>query len=294
VYNEAGNVEVLHAAVRESMREWDYELVFVDDGSQDDTFSRVESLAGLDPHVRGLSFSRNFGHQQALAAGLAFAKGDAVVTMDGDMQHPPSLLPQLIEHWREGVPVVYTKRRDSGDASWLKRSTSALFYKCFSWLCGVPLSAGMADFRLLDRTVVNEITRLSCNQVFLRGMILWMGFDSAVVEYVPQRRHSGGTKYTLRKMIRLAMDGLLSFSTLPFLVALWAAAVTSFLSIAGLVCLLVAWVTGRAVPGWGYVMLALTVLFSVMFFVLAVQGQCICRLYDQAHKPPYVIDRIVP
>ncbi|MBN1508037.1 MAG: glycosyltransferase family 2 protein [Sedimentisphaerales bacterium] len=294
VYNEGGNVDVLHTAISESMREWDYELVFVDDGSEDDTFRRVESLAKLDPRVRGVSFSRNFGHQQALTAGLAFAKGDVVVTMDGDMQHPPALLPQLIGQWRKGASIVYTKRRDSEGAPRLKRSASALFYKCFSLLCGVPLSAGMADFRLLDRKVVDEITRLRLNQVFLRGMIPWMGFGSAVVEYVPQRRHSGKTKYSLRKMTRLAADGILSFSTIPFMIALWAAVATSLLSIAELVYILVVWAMGRTVPGWASVTGILTLLFSVMFFVLAVQGQYIYRLYDQVHRPPYVIDRIIP
>jgi glycosyltransferase involved in cell wall biosynthesis len=294
VYNEGENVDAVCASIAEHVAKWNYEILFVDDGSRDDTFQRIATQAKRDTRVRGLAFSRNFGHQQALAAGLVFAKGDVVITMDGDMQHPPSVLPQLVERWCRGVSVVHTRRLDSQDVRRFKRVTSKLFYRVFSALCGVSLSSGTADFRLLDRKVVNEINELRLNRVFLRGMIPWMGFDSAIVEYMPHDRFSGHTKYSVRKMLCLAIDGILSFSTVPFMIALWAAVITSLMSLVELAYVLVAWARGRTVPGWASITSILVFLFSIMFFVLAIQGQYIYRLYDQVHKPPYVVDRTTP
>ena len=159
-FNEGGNVHTLAGAVAAVLKDQPYELIFVDDGSRDDTFDQIEQLSRRDGRVRGLSLSRNFGHQYALSAGLRHARGDAVVTMDADMQHPPSLLPTLIDRWREGYNVVQTVRRDSLKTPMLKRLTSRAYYRVFSALCGIPIEPGMADFRLLDRRVLDEINAL--------------------------------------------------------------------------------------------------------------------------------------
>ena len=293
-FNESGNVEVLAQAVEAALRNQDYELIFVDDGSDDDTFERIVALARRNPKICGLSLSRNFGHQCALTAGLLYASGNVVITMDADMQHPPSLIPTLIERWLDGANIVHARCIDSPDLGFVKRVTSALFYRVFTLLCGVPIESGMADFRLLDRMVVAQLGTMQQGQPFHRAMFAWMGFQSAVVPFVVQKRHSGQSKYTLGKMLRLAANGIFSFSTIPLRIGLGLGIVTATLSFLELLYVFIAWLQGRTVPGWASTVGVLAFLFGVLFVILGIQGQYMIRLYERAiARPPFIVERIV-
>ena len=193
-YNEERNLEVLYAHVRDvldSAGDSDWELVVVDDGSSDGTWDVLTSLSGADVRVRGVRLSRNFGHQSALMAGLAAARGRAVIMMDSDLQHPPSLLPQLTAKWRDGYDIVHAVRRDPPDLSWFKRTTSRWYYRVFTFMSGVAIEPGSADFCLLDRRVVDTLVSLRERNRFLRGLRSWVGFKQIGVEYERESRHAG-------------------------------------------------------------------------------------------------------
>lgn len=294
IYNEAPNVRPLAQAVDQALAGQGYELILVDDGSTDGTVGEVDALAAADPQVCGVSLSRNFGHQNALAAGLLVARGNVVVTMDGDLQHPPGLIPTLIERWQAGANIVHTRRADTDELPPFKRITSRIFYKLFSALTGVPIEPGMADFRLLDRQVVDELNRMREGQLLLRAIFRWMGYRSDVVPFVVDRRHAGASKYTLRKMWRLAWNGVLSFSTIPLRIGLAIGTITALLSFVELAFVVIAWFCGQTVPGWASLLGVNAFLFGVLFILLGIQGQYILRLYEQARaRPTFIIERIV-
>lgn len=209
-FNEAENVARTSAAILEVVREFpDFELIFVDDGSTDATAQEIAKLAAGDPRIKLLSFSRNFGHQFALKAGLDHATGDCVISLDADLQHPPALMRQMVQKWLEGEEIVYTVRRD--ERRWtLKALTSRLFYRLLDAVTPshVRVDAGAADFRLLDRVVVDVFKGLNERTLFLRGMVSWVGFRQFAIEYVPGEREAGESKYSVTKMARLALDGL--------------------------------------------------------------------------------------
>ncbi|MCC7500667.1 glycosyltransferase family 2 protein [Candidatus Nomurabacteria bacterium] len=212
-YNEGQNVDLLHrrlSAVALLLPEYEFEYIFIDDGSRDDTWGRIKTLG-----VRGIRFARNFGHQAAIEAGLRAATGEAVIMLDGDLQHPPELIPTLIERWREGYEVVNTKRADAAHAGYIKRLSSHLFYRALNTISEITIEPGSADFRLIDRRVVDELNKLTEKNKFYRGLVNWLGFRSAVVSYEPSERVHGNSSYSFRKMISLARVGLTSFSMTP-------------------------------------------------------------------------------
>ena len=294
VYNEADNIDPLADAVAEVLEGTALELIFVDDGSEDGTFERIERLAARDAAVCGVSLSRNFGHQYALAAGLRFAKGDVVITMDGDMQHPPALIPALIDKWRQGYNVVQTRRRDEAKAPFLKRLTSRVFYRVFSALSGIRIDPGMSDFRLLDRGIVDELRAMHEGQLFLRGLIAWMGYRKAVVPFEAEARYSGRPKYGARKMLGLAKSGMLSFSTVPLRIATVLGLVMALLSFAELLYVLIVYLLGRTVTGWASLVAVMSFLFGVLFLLIGLQGEYILRIYERVqHRPQFLIERVV-
>jgi polyisoprenyl-phosphate glycosyltransferase len=192
-----------------------YEILFVDDGSSDQTVHTIEALAEKDKRVKLIVLSRNFGHQFALKAGLDHATGDCVISLDADLQHPPELIPELINKWQQGFEVVYTIRKDTKSTSFFKRITASFFYWIARKLSSVEVHPGAADFRLLDRAVVDVLKECRENYLYLRGLVSWAGFRQTALEYIPNERFAGKTKYSLRKMIRFAMAGITSFSTRP-------------------------------------------------------------------------------
>ncbi|MBN2197387.1 MAG: glycosyltransferase family 2 protein [Polyangiaceae bacterium] len=296
MYNEETNVGPFVAAVAQVLdgAAISYEVVLVDDGSRDGTWAAIEAAAQARPAVRGISLSRNFGHQGALLAGLNHARGQAVVTMDGDLQHPPPTVLELHAAWREGYRVVNTRRLDSEDTSFFKRLTSRTFYWLFSLLTGVRMEAGASDFRLLDRDAVNALIRLGDADLFIRGLVSWLGFRTHTIPYQAGRRHSGVPKFTLRKMIRFSTGAMLSFSAFPLRLGITAGFVTSLLALAEVGYILVAYARGRVVPGWASVMTVMSVMFCVLFVLLGIIGTYLAKVYEiLKRRPRFVIENRV-
>jgi glycosyltransferase involved in cell wall biosynthesis len=268
-----------------------YELIFVDDGSSDGTGAILRRLAGADPHAKLIRFSRNFGHQVAITAGIRRARGDAVVTIDADLQDPPSLIPQMVALWEAGNQVVFARREEREGETWFKRATAASFYRLLDRLAGIHIPRNTGDFRLIDRRVADELNRMGEHNRFLRGLVSWVGFEQVAIGYVRNPRRAGETKYPLRKMIRFAWDGIISFSDKP----LRAALDLGFLAIAvafGVLAygLYQHW-TGHTVRGWTSTMVTILFLGGVQLFTLGVIGEYLSRMQDEIKgRPLYIVD----
>ncbi|MBT5074819.1 MAG: glycosyltransferase family 2 protein [Kordiimonadaceae bacterium] len=217
LFNEQQNILPLIERLTSTMNEIDAssEIILVDDGSQDGTWFAIQSVCKDHKNIKGLRFSRNFGHQHAIFAGLKQASGQAIVSMDGDLQHPPEVIPELYTAWKKGANIVNTVRDDADVTGHVKRLFSRVFYKIFSMLCDVSLSEGSSDFRLIDRKVLKEIISFGDVDVFLRGAIEWVGYDVEVVKFKPEERHLGKTKFTISRMMKLAGGAIVSYSTIP-------------------------------------------------------------------------------
>jgi dolichol-phosphate mannosyltransferase len=270
------------------------EVIFVVDGGTDRTFEIVKALRARDPRVKGLKFSRNFGHQYALTAGLDHARGEAVLMMDGDLQHPPEAIPELIEKWRAGAQVVHTYRAHTEGIGPLKRLTAAIFYGLLNRFGNIRLSPNTADFRLVDRKVAERFRAMREQARFLRGLFVWVGFRQALVRYRAERRPAGRSKYSVRKMGRLALDGLTSFSTAPLRVATVLGLIVSLLGFAYAVYALVAKLTGRALTGWASLIIVVLLLGGVQLLTLGLLGEYIAKIYLEAkQRPLYIVDETV-
>ena len=292
LYNERTNVAVLVEALSGALgaAAIDYEIVLVDDGSSDGTWEAIAEISARDPRVRGISLARNFGHQGALLAGLNHAQGLAVVTMDGDLQHPPALVPTLVAAWREGYKVVGTRRNDSDDTGFFKRAASRGFYWTFSRLTGVEMEPGASDFRLVDRSALSALTHMGDADLFLRGMVNWLGFKTKVVPYQAARRHSGRPKFTLRRMARLSTGAMISFSALPLRLGIGVGFVTSVLAFVEFCYILYVYSRGEVVPGWASVMTVMSLMFGILFILLGVIGTYLGKIYEILKKRPrYVV-----
>lgn len=294
-FNEAENIPLLHARVAEVMNEiapGKWELIFVDDGSGDATWSVVSEMAAEHPVIRGARLSRNFGHQYALMAGMEMARGEAVINMDCDLQHPVEMLPLLIEKWREGYKVVKTVRQDNRSLGWFKRLTSRGFYRLFSYLSGVNLQPGMADFRLIDRQALNELMRFREEGLFLRGLVEWIGFPSCEVPYRPGVRAHGRSAYSFRKMVSLAWKGVSSFSILPLRIGIMLGLIGSLVSAMGVFYAFFGKIFGYGtVPGWASTLMVISLLFSLLFVYLGILGEYISRIVIEVRRRPRFIVR---
>lgn len=293
VYNEAGNLpqlfKELETVVPDLKMSW--EVLFIDDGSSDNTWGIITALQRERSSVKGLRLSRNFGHQYALLAGLANATGDAVITMDGDLQHPVRMIPELVNEWRNGNRVVHTRRLDPPTLPPFKKLTSKLYYRIFSYLSGVEIGSGMADFRLLDRQVVNDVLQFSEEGLFYRGIAQWVGYRATTLQYTSHERFSGNSKYSLKKMLRLAWNGITSFSIVPLRLAIFLGIVTSFIAFGEIVyAIAVKIFTDSAVPGWASAISVISFLFGVLFILLGILGEYIGRiLIEVRQRPRYLV-----
>ncbi|MDD3962387.1 MAG: glycosyltransferase [Bacteroidia bacterium] len=287
-YNESANLRVLYdelcSVLPESVSS--YEILFIDDGSHDETFSIIQSLHSSDPHVRGISLSRNFGHQVALAAGLQYSTGKAVITMDGDLQHPPALIPELYRRYKQGYFVVNTKRLDTADAGYLKTVTSRFFYRWMNRLSDVQLIRGGADFRLMSREAVEAYNHFQERDRFNRGLITWMGFRQDVVEYKAQARYGGATKYTVRKMLRFAIDGVTSFSSKPLRIAAWSGILVSLAGVFYAIYALFRYFAGNTIQGWTSLLITVLLLGGVQLLSLGIIGEYIARIFNESKARP--------
>ena len=292
VYNEAENIAALHTQIMQHVNPiCGSEIIFIDDGSKDDTLKRIKALKRNHANVHYIALSRNFGHQSALKAGLDYCCGDIVVSMDGDLQHPPSLIPAMIERWHDGHDVVITVRRDSSRPRLFKGLASQGFYWVMSKMSDVELIPGTADFRLLDRRVVEVLRQSEERNIFLRGYVAWSGFKQVALPYCPDKRHAGETKYTFGKMLRLAMDGLLGFSILPLRAVMMVGFLISAISsLYGLYAVLIHVLTERSVPGWASIMTGVYFLGGIQLMCIGICGEYIGRTFMEAKKrPQYVV-----
>lgn len=268
-----------------------YELLFVNDGSRDRSAELVREYGFWDPSVKLIDFSRNFGHQIAITAGMDYAEGDAVIIIDADLQDPPELIPEMIARWRSGFEVVYAKRVKRNGETRFKKWSAALFYRVLKASTDTPIPVDTGDFRLMDRKVVNEMKRLPENNRFVRGLVSWVGFRQTAVEYERDERLAGETKYPLRKMLKLCMDGITSFSYKPLKLAGYAGAL---LSAAGFLYLLyvlyLAVFTGSTSKGWPSMIGIMLVFDGFILLMMGILGEYVGRIYDETKgRPLYIV-----
>ncbi|MDR3491548.1 MAG: glycosyltransferase family 2 protein [Gammaproteobacteria bacterium] len=292
LFNEEGNVELLsHRLVGILQQYKDYELLFVDDGSGDGTLGKIKAQREKNRNIHYLSFSRNFGHQNALRAGIEYASGDCIISMDGDMQHPPELIPDLVEKWQEGYDIVYTIRKDDPQISFLKRKTSNLFYDIMNKFSDIRIERGTADFRLIDNKIAQIINNIKENDVFMRGVIPWLGYKQCAIEYMPQERCWGETKYSLSKMIKLGTAGLTSFSVKPLHISTLVGYILAGISfLYGIYAMGVKLFTINAVSGWASVMTVILFIGGVQMIMLGILGEYVGKLFiESKRRPNYLI-----
>ncbi len=297
VFNEQDTLPLTYRRLCEvlSTLDADCELLFIDDGSTDDTDAVLEALRRRDPRVRRVTLSRNFGHQAALLAGLEHARGQAVVTMDADLQHPPELIPQMVALWRQGWEIVQAVRRQPANESRLRRIGSRGFYRLLGALSRVQVTPGASDFRLMDRVAVEAL--LACRERcrFHRGLVHWIGFRRTELPYDAAPRAAGRSKYSWRAIWRLAGDAIFAFSTWPLRLAGLAGVVVSLVATGYLAFVLWARLfTDRTVPGWTSILAAVLVLGGVQLVVLWILGEYVGRLYEEAKQRPIYIVRPPP
>lgn len=295
VYEEGALLATTVAAVVAALGEERREVILVDDGSADATWETIRALAAADATVRGLRFSKNFGHQRALLAGLAAARGAAVITLDSDGQHPPELIGELLARWRGGAKVVQGLRADVDHESWFKRLTSRAFYRAFGLLAGGQVPAGSADYRLLDRAVVDVLLGAPRMGLFLRGFVPWTGVAAAHVPFTPRRRAAGRTKYSLRKMLKLAEEGVVRFSVAPLRCSTLLGVITSAFALAYLAYVIYVRAFGDGVvPGWASVTGLVALLGGMQLLVLGVLGEYVGTMFQAVMNRPdwIVIERV--
>ncbi len=293
-YNESEVIGLFYRELRrvlDSVADLDFEVMFVDDGSGDDTLERLNEIARGDAAVRVCSLSRNFGHQVALTAGLDFASGDAVVMMDADLQHPPALIPALIEKWRSGFDVVSALRQSTDDESWFKRSTSRGFYAVVNLLSSTKIPYGAADFCLLSRRVCDSLRMMPERHRFLRGLISWVGFDRAFVPYQAPPRAAGQSKYTVVKMTAMALDAVFSFSSEPLRLALRLGLAIVAAGFAYLAWTLIkGYLLNALVPGYASLIGVTMILGGCQLAFIGLIGQYLARVFEEVkHRPVYLL-----
>lgn len=294
-YNEEQCLNELWRRVRESCLPVteSFELVLVDDGSRDRTWPMMVELHRADPRVVGLRLSRNHGHQLALTAGLSVCRGQRILVLDADLQDPPELLPQMMALMDDGADVVYGQRIDRAGESWFKKQTAKGFYRLVNWMSDAPIPADTGDFRLMSRRVLKVFNAMPEAHRYIRGMISWVGFRQEPLLYRREGRYAGQTKYPLRKMLRLAADAIISFSTMPLRLAALLAGVFALFGVALLVYVILSWMRGQAVTGWASLLAALSIMSSAQLTVMAVMGAYLGRLYEQSKgRPLFIVEQL--
>lgn len=266
-----------------------FEIIYIDDGSRDRTWEIISRLAREHEEVKALRFSRNFGHQLAVTAGMDEAKGDAVIIMDADLQDPPEVIADMVKAWEQGADIAYGKRMHRKGETAAKKFTAWCYYRLLNFMSAYPIPLDTGDFRLLDKGVADEFKVLREHNRFLRGMSAWLGYNAVPVEYVRKERCAGKTKYTLKKMLRLAADGIFGFSSRPLTLIGWAGLAVLCIALLGLIATIAcAAVTG--VPGWLWAVCALVLLDGVILCAMGVQGAYTQRIYDEVKgRPLYII-----
>ena len=282
------------STVLKGIEGYEYEIVFVNDGSKDKTLEILEGIAEKDKNVKVLSFARNFGHQCAVTAGLQYVTGDAIVIIDADLQDPPELIPDMLKLWEEGNEVIYGKRKTREGESKFKLLTAKMFYKTLNALSDVEIPKDTGDFRLVDRQVVDVINSLPEHNKFLRGLFSWVGFEQKAFEYERKERFAGKTKYPLKKMLKLASDGIIGFSTKPLKMIGKLGMFTMFISFCLLIYAILSFIFkwNYLTPGWTSIMVVVTFFRSIILISLWMMGEYISRIYDESKaRPQFIIKK---
>ncbi|MFN0189381.1 MAG: glycosyltransferase family 2 protein [Bacteroidia bacterium] len=292
-FNEATNIRLLYDEILVALsakEEHDFEFIFIDDGSTDGTLSVIKNLSSRDERIFYIELSRNFGHQYAIKAGLDIASGDAIITMDCDLQHPPEVINKLLEKWNEGFDIVYTRRKDDLKISWFKRITSAIFYRFLNWASDLNLEKGTADFRLINRNVINAFKGFKENELFLRGLVKWAGFRQTAVDYKANQRHSGKSKYSFKKMLSFAFRGITAFSIRPLKLVAYVGLLMFIVSLILIPYALISYFVGQAVPGWTSLIISIIFFGSLQLFMLGIIGLYLSKIAIQSkQRPQYLI-----
>lgn len=293
VYNEEANIKKFYSSVKKVLNTlpYDQEIIFVDDGSSDDSATMLSHIAAEDKDVKVLLLARNFGHQLALTCGLDYSTGDAVITMDGDMQHPPELIPELVRLWEEGHDVVRTIRDSTEDAGWAKSFTSKYYYKLMNIMANVPIVEGGSDFRLMNRRALDTLLRFREHGRFLRGIVGAIGYNQAEIHFVAPPRFAGKSKFSVRKMLHFALDGIAAFSKVPLRAAFYIGLICGLLSLLMILHILyVHFFTNSAVSGWATLGVAIFFLGGVQLFGIGIIGEYVGRVFEEVkHRPLYWI-----
>jgi predicted glycosyltransferase len=278
----------------EKIDNYEYEIIFINDGSKDKTLPILMEIAEKDKNVKVLSFSRNFGHQCAVTAGLQYVTGDAIVIIDADLQDPPELIPEMLKLWEDGNEVIYGKRKSREGESKFKLLTASMFYKTLNALSDVEIPKDTGDFRLVDRKVVDVINSLPEHNKFLRGLFSWVGYKQTPFEYERKERFAGKTKYPLKKMLKLAQDGIFSFSTKPLKIVGTMGIISIAISIIILIYAILSYIFNwnNLTAGWTSLMVTMTFLSGMILISLWMIGEYIGRIYDETkRRPQYIIDK---
>lgn len=295
VFNEEKNLHEFHKRITAVMEQepYDYNIIFVDDGSRDSSAVILNELSKADEHVEAYLLSRNYGHQMALTCGLDNADGDAVITMDGDLQHPPELLPEMLRLWENDHEIVQTKRMATEDAGFFKNITSSVYYKVINALSEVEITPGGSDFRLMDRIAVDAFKLYRERARFIRGLVNTLGFRVTVLEFVAPPRFAGHSKFNLHKMLHFALDGITAFSNLPLRWAFYIGIVFGLCSIMLLGHVFyVKYLTDDAVPGWATMTVSVLFLGGIQLVGIGILGEYIGRIFEEIkHRPLYLIAR---
>jgi glycosyltransferase involved in cell wall biosynthesis len=292
IYNEAETLPHFYIRVVAAMERLDepFELVLVNDGSRDDSIAVMRALHERDPRVRVVDFSRNFGHQVAISAGLDHARGEAVIIIDSDLQDPPEVILELVAQWRQGAEVVYAQRRTRPGETRFKLLTAAAFYRLIRRLTSVDIPRDTGDFRLLDRKVVDTLVAMKEHHRFMRGLSVWVGFRQEAVQYDRQERYAGETKYPLAKMVRFALDAITGFSYVPLQLATTLGFVLAGLSLLGIVVAVVLRLLNVAIQGQTTTLIVVLLLGGIQLIFLGIIGEYLGRIYDEVRgRPLYVV-----
>lgn len=293
--NEDQNVFELYSRLTNVLKqiEVSYEIIFVDDGSKDHTMLSIESIASGDDCVRYISFSRNFGHQIALFAGLQKCKGEYIVLIDGDLQDPPEVIANLFIKIEQGYNIVYAKRTNRKGETFVKKATAKIFYRVLRKITAINIPVDAGDFRIMDRKVCNELLKMNDHRKFLRGQIAWLGFKETFITYEREERKNGSTNFTYRKMFRFAIDGITGFSSFPLKFASLIGIIVSFFAFLFIVYVLFAkLIWGQTITGWASMMITILFLGGIQLLSIGIIGEYISRINDSVRdRQPYIIDK---
>ena len=286
-YNEEKNIVFIYEKIKAVLEQYSYELIFIDDGSSDSTFDEITKIAKVDNRVKGISFSRNFGHQIALLAGIKKASKNLIVMMDADGQHPPELIPDLIQKSCDGFDIVNTRRLSTKGIGWFKRLSSRMYYRILNGLTDIRIEYASSDFRLLTRKAANAFLEMEEQNRFTRGMISWMGFKQAIIEYDAKERFAGNSKYTLRKMFRFATEGITSFSVKPLKISFYIGLIALFVGSLYAAYAIVVFLLGKTVMGWTSTLLTILFLGGIQLLGIGILGEYTAKIYNEIKKRPH-------